>query len=357
VQLRALALALLASSVPAVAAADDTFVAKTQLYIDNDHTTVVSPLVAATKDAWRGGTIGVSYVADIVSSASVDVVSNATPHMSDVRSEAGASLTQRLRDTTLTAGYIFSTENDYTSHNANLSVAQSLFGNNTTLALGGAFSYDAVGRAGDRAFRRTLVTGALDATWTQTLTRRLIAQLGYSFLYDDGYQASPYRFVPVPALDGSDATFKVPEALPQLRARHALVARLNGYLGRESVLQGDARYYLDEWGIQSATVEARYILTWRSITLRVRERFYYQSKADFFHTRYAAIQPYMTTDRELSNFWSNLAGVKVAWARPFKRRRLELEAKGDVFYYRYLDFALLHSRLGGTVELGARLDY
>jgi hypothetical protein len=356
-QLRALAAGVVALGAASSAAADDGFVAKTQVYVDSDHTTVVSPLVAATKDAWRGGTVGVSCVADVVSSASIDVVSNATTHMSDFRSEATGSVTQRLRDTTLSAAYIFSTENDYTSHNASVGVAQNLWRNNSTLALDAAFSYDTVGRNGDAAFRRTLVTAGLDASWTQTLSRRAVAQLGYSFVYDDGYQASPYRFVPVPALDGGDTSFKVPEAMPQLRARHAVVAKLNGYLGRGSVLQGDARYYFDDWGIQSATAELRYLLTLRSITVRLRERFYYQSKADFFRTHYAAVQDYMTTDRELSTFWSNLAGVKVAWSRPWRARRVEVEAKSDVFYFHYLDFALLHSRVGATVELGARLDY
>ena len=97
---------------------------KTQVYADSDHTTVVSPLIAISRDAWKGGTVSASYVADVVSSASIDVVSNATKHMSDFRSEVTGGVAQKWHATTFTGSYIYSTENDYSSHNVNLGVAQ-----------------------------------------------------------------------------------------------------------------------------------------------------------------------------------------------------------------------------------------
>ena len=338
------------------ARADDAFTAKTQVYADSDHTTVVSPLVAISRDAWRGGTVGASYVADVVSSASIDVVSNATKRMNDFRSEITTALTQKWRASTFSASYIYSIEHDYESHTANLGFSQDLFQRNTTLSLGATFVHNDVGRSGDQAFhRRLLVTGAA-ASWTQVLTKRLIAQLSYTFTYNDGYQSSPYRFVPVQgAMDG--VLFKVPETTPGERFRHAFVAGLNQHLFTDSSIQGDYRFYVDNWGMQSHTLQLRYFVTWKDVTLRVRERFYYQSGVDFYKPHYDEVEAFMTTDRESSTLWSNLAGLKVSWRLPWVHRALELEAKADFLYIHYVDYPLLAYRIGGTGELGLNVIY
>jgi hypothetical protein len=296
-------------------------------------------------------------VADVVSSASIDVVSNATKHMDDFRSEITAGLTQKLKATTFSGSYIYSIEHDYESHNVDLGIAQDLFQRNTTLALGYSLSVNNVGRTGDQAFRRSLLVNGLSGAWTQVLTPKLIGQLSYTFADNSGYQASPYRFVRVESADLATTEFKVPETDPQLRLRHAFVAGLNGHLFTDTSLQGDYRVYFDSWGVLSHTVQLRYLVNFKDVTLRIRERFYYQKGADFFQSHYTALQPFMTADRELSTFWSNLVGVKVSWRLPWVHRALAVEVKGDFFYFDYLNFALLTSRIGGTIEAGASVVY
>jgi hypothetical protein len=337
------------------ARADDSFVAKTQLYIDNDHTTVVSPLVAITRDAWRGGTLGASYVADVVSSASIDVVSNATKHMDDFRSEITAGLTQKIKATTLSGSYIYSTEHDYSSHNVNLGFSQDLLQRNSTLALGWTLSDNAVGRFGDQAFHRSLLVTGVGASWTQTINPATIGQASYTFSYANGYEASPYRFVPIE--DTTGTLFKVPETEPNERFRHAFVVGLNRHLFTDTSLQGDYRFYFDNWGLTAHTVQLRYFVTWKDVTLRLRERFYYQSGASFYKPHYAEVEPFMATDRELSTFWSNLVGAKVSWRLPWVHRALAVEVKGDFFYFGYTNFPLLANRVGGTVEAGINVVY
>jgi hypothetical protein len=349
---RAVAVTLLFCS---VARADDSFVAKTQIYVDNDHTTVVSPLVAISRDAWRGGTLSASYVADVVSSASIDVVSNATKHMDDFRSEITAGLAQKLKATTLSASYIYSVEHDYQSHNIGLNLSQDLFQRNSTLALGFTFSDNDVGRSGDQAFHRSLLTAGAGASWTQTLTPATIGQLSYTFSWAGGYEASPYRFVPVQ--DSTGTVFKVPETEPDTRYRHAIVAGINRHLFTDSSLQGDYRIYFDNWGLTSHTIQLRYFVNFKDVTLRIRERFYYQQGASFYKPQYTEVEPFMVTDRELSTFWSNLVGVKVSWRLPWVHRALAVEAKGDYFYFGYIDFPLLANRSGGTIELGLTVVY
>ncbi|MGZ3425832.1 MAG: DUF3570 domain-containing protein [Polyangia bacterium] len=357
-QLRTFVLAVVAL-VATRASADDSFVAKTQIYTDSDHTTVVSPLAALSRDAWKGGTLSASYVADVVSSASIDVVSNATARMNDFRSEITAGLVQKLRNTTLTGSYVYSIENDYQSHNVELGFAQDLFEKNSTLAFGATLSANDVYRTGDQSFHRKLTVAGLSASWTQVLNRATIAQLSYSFSYGSGYWASPYRFVRIETPDLAAIEFKVPETEPNERFRHAAVIGLNRHVGSDSSLQGDYRFYADNWGILSHTIQLRYFVTWKDVTLRLRERFYYQSGASFFRPHYTAatLQPFVTADRELSTFWSNVAGFKISWRLPWVHRALELEAKVDYFHFGYVNFALLASRDGADIEAGLNVIY
>lgn len=345
------------SSFASDARAENSFDAKTQVYVDSDHTTVISPLVAISRDAWRGGTVSASYVADVVSSASVDVVSNATKRMTDFRSEISGTVSQKVRATTLSGTYVYSTEHDYASHNAAFSLSQDLLQKNTTLAFGGSFSSNAVGRANDQAFHRSLWTAGASASWTQTINRKTILQLSYSFSYNNGYQASPYRFVRVYDFEAGDVLYKVPETAPSIRLRHAFVAGINRFLGHGVALQGDYRFYFDDWGLVSHTVQLRLLVSIKHVTLRLRERFYYQTGVDFYRPYYTDVQRYMTADRELTTFASNLVGLKLAWRLPFLDRALSAEIKGDFVYYRYREFPLLPHRFGGTAELGLNLVY
>ncbi len=339
--------------------ADNSFVAKTQVYTDNDHTTVVSPLVALSRDSWKGGTLSASYVADVVSSASVDVISNATKHMDDFRSEITGGISQKWRASTFSGSYIYSTEHDYSSHNISLGFAQDLFQRNTTLALGYSLSLNSVGRTGDQAFNRSLTVNSVDVSWTQTFTPTLIGQLSYTFGASNGYQASPYRFVRVETPDLTATEFKVPETDPSDRYRSAFVVGLNKHIFKSSSIQGDYRFYFDTWGVAAHTVQLRYFVTFKDVTLRFRERLYYQDGASFFRTHYttAALHPYLTADRELSTFLSNVIGVKVSWRLPWVHRALAVEAKVDLFYFDYLNFALLSSRVGANTELGLSVIY
>src|SRR5579863_4971312 len=120
--------------------------------------------------------------------------------MSDFRSEISAGLSQKLKLTTVSADYVYSVENDYQSHNADVSFSQDLFEKNSTLALGWSVSENSVGRTGDQQFHKSLFVTGASASWTQVLNRKTIAQLSYSFSYNDGYQASPYRFVRVESM-------------------------------------------------------------------------------------------------------------------------------------------------------------
>lgn len=340
----------------ATAHAQSTFGAKVQVYADDDHTTVVSPVVEASADVSTNTQVSAGYLADVITSASIDVVSQASATtIHDTRHQITAALSRAFDRVTAHASYLFSTENDYRSHVLATSLDATFDDKNTTLSLGYALALDTVGRSGDHNFAKPMTVNTASVSWTQVLSRRAVAQVSYELAHAGGFQSSPYRFVPVSAAVGATPEYWVPETDPDSRWRNAAVVGVNWYLGNEKSLQADYRLYHDSWGITSSTVGTRFFVNLGpKLELRLRNRFYAQGGASFYRDHYATPQTYMALDRELSPLWSETFGGKLMIALG---ERLEGELKLDAFYYRYADFPLLPSRLGANVGLGVSLQY
>lgn len=290
-----------------------------------------------------------------MTSASVDIVSQASKKtIHDTRHQVSGSISQDLGATTLHASYSFSRENDYQSHTLGAGLTQDFSDKNTTLGLGYTLSLNRVGRADDAVFTRDLTVHGIVASWTQVLSQRAIAQVTYELGYADGFQASPYRFVPVKATQDAMPDYWVAETDPETRWRHAVVLGLNRAVGTGSI-QGDYRLYHDTWGITSHTVGARYFTQLTpNLELRLRERFYVQNAATFYRDVYTTTATYMALDRELSPLWSETFGGKLVYAF---NGHVEAELKVDLFYFKYTDFPALHARFGTNTGLGVTLTY
>ena len=341
---------------PRAAAADSSFESKVQVYADSDHTQVVSPIVQASADVTPETNISLGYVADVVSSASVDVVSQASKiTIHDTRQQVSAGVAHIFGSLTAHGGYSLSHENDYLSNSFSGGLAQELFEKNSTLAIGYGLSVNRVGRAEDENYSRSLVVNSVNASWTQVLNRRLIGQLTYELTYASGYQASPYRFVPVRASVDAAPSEWVAENDPDARWRHAVVVGANQAVGTASSVQADYRLYHDTWGITSHTAGARYFTHLSpKLELRLRERYYTQGAASFYQAVYTTTRTYMAYDRELSPLWSETVGVKLSY---LFTPHVEGELKVDLFYYGYSDFAPLQSRTGTNTGMGVTLTY
>ncbi len=349
-------IAVLALALVESAHADTAFTSKVQVYADSDHTQVISPVVSATADVTPDTNVTLGYLADVVSSASVDIVSQASKTtIHDTRHQVSTGLAQHFGALLVHGGYSFSRENDYLSHSLSAGFEHELFDKNTKWGLGYALNLNTVGRADDMNFARALTVNSFSASLTQVIDERSIVQLTYELGDAEGFQSSPYRFVPIRATVDATPSQWIMETDPDSRWKHAIVGGYNHAVGVDSAVQFDYRLYHDTWGITSHTVGARFITNLsKQLELRVRERFYTQGAASFYQSNYTAPQTYMAFDREMSPLWSETLGVKLSY---HFTPSVEGELKTDFFYYSYSDFAPLRSRVGTNTGIGLALTY
>ena len=97
--------------------------------------TVDGPSVLVRKKFGESFSVTGSYYVDAISSASIDVVTTASPY-TERHVEKGLSLDYLHGKTTYTVGYMNSEESDYTSDTMSFGLSQDMFGDLTTVSLG-----------------------------------------------------------------------------------------------------------------------------------------------------------------------------------------------------------------------------
>ena len=342
--------------------AEDRAVTRVNIYVDDDSTTVVTPTVIIQKDIFEETSLSFQYLADIQSCASVDVVSTASPSKGykETRNAFTFGLQHRRQLTTMGVGFSYSTENDYDSSAFLASVSQELFQRNFTVGLNFSARWDTIGRVNDEFFSKDLTGLAVNLSMTQLLSPRWIGQIVYSMEYLDGYQASPYRFVPVGVASPVDAAFSVPETHPSRRFRNSFTGRLKENVAEHWTLEQSFRFYFDSWGMTAETVLLQaYWQVSAPITLRFRYRFHNQNRADFYHESYESLQEYMSRDRELGTLRSNLFGPQFQYRTEafWVFDRASFDAKVEYFTINYDDYALLENKEGLLIGTGVYLYY
>jgi hypothetical protein len=329
------------------------------IYEDTDATTIITVAGAAKVAPIEHLSVSGGYLVDIVSSASVDVVSAATGRWEEVRNEGHVGLGLADDEGSVGASYIYSVENDWRSHTGSLQLSRDVLDHAATLGAMVAVTHNQVGRADDDNFARELlqVSGSLECSLV--LSPSDLLSLTYSLQVLSGYQASPYRFVRFEGpLEG--ATLSAPEAHPDLRVRHALAARWNHYLWRDAVLRSSLRGYADDWGVESVTggLELSVGIA-RVLEIAPFVRGYLQSSASFYREAYEERLLNMTADRELSSFVDGFGGLRIGVhgsdVGPFGELRADVKA--TAFAFRFFDYPLLEQRLGLLGELGVGASF
>ncbi len=377
----ALTLVTLLVALPTVAHADGPFriTEDTQIYDDSDNVTVVSPQVAVHRKLDDdGGEVSARGSVDIISAASVDVVSHASTRFNEVRTEADLSVSKAFGDLLPQLGYRLSVEPDYEANGVNGSLATRLGSSDTTLSFGYGIDFDRVGRTHTpfSVFSKSLVVHTGDVSLTQVIDPETVLRGVYTLTVESGYLAKPYRYVPLFDQAGIDAakadgvtlgldTFdryrlpvRPPENVPDLRIGHAFSLRALRYVRAiHGSLRLDYQLYVDSWGIVAHTVEPVVAVHLsRQTILSLYARLYLQQKgATFWQRTYVVSQPnaiprYRTLDRELSRYFSITGGARIEWdGDPWA-----VYAQAGLMYTHWPEFLLLDHRYALIGQVGVR---
>jgi hypothetical protein len=306
--------------------------------------TVDGPSILLRKKIGDRFSVAGNYYMDMVSSASIDVVTQASPYK-ETRRQFGLTADALFGRTHYTIGYINSDENDYTSNTVSLDLSQAMFGDLTTISFGFSRAWDEVRRNGDPSFHEPVDRWNYRVGLSQIVTTRLQLELAYESISDQGYLHNPYRSAryidpTVPAGYSWE-----PEVYPGTHNSNAVSLSGQYFLWYRAAIHGMYRYYTDTWGVSSNTARIGYTHPvgdrW---ILEADYRWYDQGRADFYSDLfpYANSQNFVGRDKELSTFHSQMITLGATWQLPDAGWSWMQKATVNAFYdyamYRYDDY-------------------
>ena len=145
--------------------------------------TIDGPSVLIRKSVGKSVSVAANYYVDMVSSASIDVITTASPYHEE-RTQYSLSADYLRGNTTMSMGYTNSTESDFDANTYHIGVSQDMFGQLTTLTLSYAYGDDTVRRVDDEDFFRDNTRQTYGLGLTQILTRNLITALNVEVITD-----------------------------------------------------------------------------------------------------------------------------------------------------------------------------
>jgi hypothetical protein len=281
-------------------------------YYKGGGVTVQGPALLVRQGVGDSLSLSGRYYVDTVSSASIDVITTASPYK-DERKEYGIGVDYLHGNSLAQFSVSSSKEDDYLADTFGMNVSHDLFGGLTTLNLGFSQGRDVVQRV-DTAFEADINRYNFRLGLTQVLSRSLLLGVGYEGVAEEGYLNNPYRSVRV-----LGATRE--ERYPGTRDSQAVALRAIKGFGSGSrpvisSLRAEYRYFRDNWGVRSSTLGValqRYFFGERVLG-EARYRYYRQSAASFYSDDFPTEMTYMARDKELSTFHSHSLGVKWSWA-------------------------------------------
>lgn len=317
------ALALPIAAIPAKAgAAEVSEVGFTLLgYKEKGLMKVTEPIVWAKGTVAQVWDVQVSGLLDIVSGASPEGISNLNgkpvqtitgASVVDHRKQADVKVTRHLGDLSLGASGAWSTEEDYFSRAFGVNAAYDLNQKNTTLAAGVARSGDIVGSSDDPSLHESRVTREYLLGITQVLSRTAAVQSTLTRARGRGWYNDPYRYT-LTVYPGADPVFFRDKRPPYRDSWSWLTRYRRHFAEAEGSLQAEYRYYRDDWGIRSHTLE----VGWQQslgerFAVRPGLRYYTQSAARFYAPLVPVVVPEeLSSDQRLAAYGGLSPSLKV----------------------------------------------
>lgn len=300
---------------------------------DGGGVTALGPAVLIRKSLFDSVSLSGSYYVDMVSNASIDVVTTASPYH-ETRTESTLGLDYLYHDSLISLSGTHSKEPDYSADSVSVDVTQDVFSGMTTVSLGYTRGWDTVGKHGLPGFSANANHWQYRLGVTQVLTSRWLMSLNLESVSDDGYLQSPYR---VARVFGA----AVPERDPSTRTGRAALLRVAGDVGSRSAVRAQYRYFWDTWGIGAHTAElgySRYLGNrW---LLDGHVRYHTQDHALFYSDNFTSEMTYMSRNRQLSSFWDAGPGMKATYSagRVWSRFDLKVTTAYEWLRFQYRDF-------------------
>ena len=283
----------------------------------------------------------------------------------DTRVAFGADWTLPInRISRVKLGFNASKEYDYLSLGVSGSYSRDFNNKNTTLTTALAFNNDTIEPEGDiptelspmlKAGKGTNREGGDDSKTitdflvgvTQVVSRNTLIEVNYSYGLSDGYLNDPFKIVtvvdPVTGLPddsalqniNADALPYVYEKRPDSRQRNSLFFRAAHHLTKD-VIHFSYRYFWDDWGITSNTLDFKYRYQMAGSYLEPHVRYYTQDEADFY--RHNLVQgtdvdasgnvlvDEVSSDSRLSKFTTTTIGLKYGYTLG---KNSELSVRGE----------------------------
>ena len=285
---------------------------------DGGGVTIDGPSLLVRKKFAEKYSASANFYMDMVSSASIDVVTTASPY-TETRTQMSAGLDALNGKTQYSVNFTNSDENDYTANSASLDISQDVFGDLTNVSFGFSRGWDEVRKRGDADFSEPIDRSTYRVGVSQIVTPRLMMGLNYELVSDEGFLNNPYRSVRY--LDPGSATgfaFQ-PEVYPHTRTSNAASLNARYFLPYRAAVHGEYRFFTDTWGIDASTVQVGYTHPWgKQWIFELTYRWYDQSAADFYADLFprADAQNFLARDKELSTFTSHMIGLGASYELP-----------------------------------------
>jgi len=334
-------------------------------HYDGGGVTISGPSVLVRKSIGEHVSVQGNYYIDMVSSASVDVETSASPY-EDERKQGSFSVDFLHGNSTYSLGYVSSDESDYQAKTMFASVSHDMFGDLTTISFSYKNGKNDVFRnlkdpntgvvANDPAFQEEMESKSYSVSLSQIITKNLVLAGQYEVITDEGWLNSPYRSVRF--FIGSEDQGQQAEVYPNTRSSNATSIRAKYFLPYRAALDAMYRFYTDTWGIVGHTGELGYVhpldTPWGggNWIFETRVRYYTQSAADFYMDIFprADFANFMARDKELATYSAVTAGVGATYEFKIQRfpwlSRAQLNLRYDYMMVNYDDFRDARFSLG-----------
>ncbi|MGX1025104.1 DUF3570 domain-containing protein [Psychroflexus sp. MBR-150] len=164
---------------------------------------------------------------------------------------------------------------------------------------------------------------------SQILSKSIQTVFISDFILQDGLLSTPHHRVMFADIEDSVAEdFTLGndvEKLPDSRFKIALANRTSFYISENFILRSYYRFYTDDWGINSHTIEFELpIKLGLKYTLYPSYRFYTQTSADYFNAFNQALSTdeYYTSDYDLSEYDAHQYGLGFKYYDPLTKFRV-----------------------------------